>query len=332
MNTKSKILIVNPLFRDLFINHSQNILKNKFEVDEFFIHKNNRTNNFLKYFHKIINLINIHFLKKRDYYRRLEKKRQSNYYQYCLNNVKNKRYDKILICRGDRLPHFVLKNLQIQSKKMINYQCDGVEMCPDIFKKKKYFTSIYSFEKEDIIKYPDLDLKFITNFYFNYNPMINKKADVDFYYLGVGLEDRIKILDQFTQKFKDFNAKFLVTSTKPNNLPKSVTHLKEIVNYQSNLDYTIMSKCIIDLKMDVHNGLSFRFFEALYYQKKLITNNTDIINYEFYNPNNIMIIDYNNYTQASILEFLDKEYVNIDSEIINKYSFDNWLKRILELE
>ena len=45
-----------------------------------------------------------------------------------------------------------------------------------------------------------------------------------------------------------------------------------------------------------------------------------------------MIIDYNNYTQASILEFLDKEYVNIDSEIINKYSFDNWLKRILELE
>ena len=84
--------------------------------------------------------------------------------------------------------------------------------------------------------------------------------------------------------------------------------------------------------MDVHNGLSFRFFEALYYQKKLITNNTDIINYEFYNPNNIMIIDYNNYTQASILEFLDKEYVNIDSEIINKYSFDNWLKRILELE
>ena len=48
--------------------------------------------------------------------------------------------------------------------------------------------------------------------------------------------------------------------------------------------------------------------------------------------NNIMIIDYNNYTQASILEFLDKEYINIDSEIINKYSFDNWLKRILELE
>jgi len=47
----------------------------------------------------------------------------------------------------------------------------------------------------------------------------------------------------------------------------------------------------LDLVQGNQTGLSFRVFEAMALQKKLITDNKAIRNYPFYNPNNILILD-----------------------------------------
>ena len=60
-------------------------------------------------------------------------------------------------------------------------------------------------------------------------------------------------------------------------------------------------------------------------KKKLITNNKDIINYDFYNSNNIFVLGEDNLD--NIKEFIEKEYVEIDEKIINYYDFYEWLKR-----
>ena len=74
-----------------------------------------------------------------------------------------------------------------------------------------------------------------------------------------------------------------------------------------------------------HDGLSLRFFEGMYYQKKVITDNKKVKNYDFYHPNNIFILE-NNY--HDIEAFLKIPYYHISDEIVKKYGFSSWIEKI----
>ena len=64
--------------------------------------------------------------------------------------------------------------------------------------------------------------------------------------------------------------------------------------------------------------------EALFYEKKLITNNKNIINYDFYCKENIFILEKDDIEELP--QFLKTPYKKIDNEIVNKYEFENWLE------
>ena len=63
----------------------------------------------------------------------------------------------------------------------------------------------------------------------------------------------------------------------------------------------------------------------MFLERKLITNNTDIKNYDFYNHDNIFILGEDNINE--IKEFINKPYKKIDQDIIDYYDFDQWLNR-----
>ena len=63
-------------------------------------------------------------------------------------------------------------------------------------------------------------------------------------------------------------------------------------------------------------------------KKKLITNNINIINCEFYNKNNIFIINKDNLDDLN--DFLKSEYKKIDKKIINYFDYESWLNRFFE--
>ena len=87
------------------------------------------------------------------------------------------------------------------------------------------------------------------------------------------------------------------------------------------------SKAILDLNNGNQVGLTLRPLEALFFKKKLITNNINIINYDFYSPDNIFILGVDDISNLTI--FLNKKYKEIDKKIIEKYDFSNWLKRLI---
>lgn len=80
--------------------------------------------------------------------------------------------------------------------------------------------------------------------------------------------------------------------------------------------------------IDKHKGLTFRIFEAMGLSKKIITNNPDIINYDFYNPQNILII--NNENPIIPNHFLETEYTPVPKEIYNKYTLESWVKTVFK--
>ena len=84
--------------------------------------------------------------------------------------------------------------------------------------------------------------------------------------------------------------------------------------------------------MDVENagqhGLTMRSIEMVGLQKKLITTNRDIVNYDFYHPDNILILDREN--PVADRNFFEKPYKVLEEEIYRKYSLSSWLTEILQ--
>ncbi|HIC8924602.1 TPA: hypothetical protein ACW72V_002073, partial [Elizabethkingia anophelis] len=106
--------------------------------------------------------------------------------------------------------------------------------------------------------------------------------------------------------------------------------LTQPVSFQQNLQNVKNASVLIDFQNNKHGGLSFRIFEALFFEKKILTNNPSVKRYDFYNENNIYIFHEDNINE--IAKFLNKPYQKINSELINKYSFTNWIKYILDID
>jgi len=87
------------------------------------------------------------------------------------------------------------------------------------------------------------------------------------------------------------------------------------------------SQVLLDINRIGQKGLTFRVFESLGLEKKLITTNGDIKNYDFYNPNNILIIDEK---KTNIpFDFFTKKYNPVSEDILKKYTIETWILQII---
>lgn len=215
---------------------------------------------------------------------------------------------------------------------MINYQWDGMERYPNAKSYINLFDRFFAFDPADL-KY---NLLPATNFYFDHN-LEQCPYEYDFYFLGGHNDSRCEVIAHFASfaKKMNWNTNIQISCSSvtkfrtyyPNNV--KLFNLNENKSFTENLELSKRSKVLLDFVINEHKGLSFRTFEALGHDKKLITTNKEIIKYDFYHPNNIFILD-NNFDD--IPKFLDKPYHHIDPKIKEKYSFGNWIKYVLNIE
>ena len=97
----------------------------------------------------------------------------------------------------------------------------------------------------------------------------------------------------------------------------------EPISLDETIHKTSLSRCILDLNYPGQKSLSMRAFEALVAKKKYITTNAEIKKYDFYNENNILVIDENNPIISK--SFLELPYVQIQEDIFAKYSVIKWV-------
>ena len=86
------------------------------------------------------------------------------------------------------------------------------------------------------------------------------------------------------------------------------------------------SKIVFDICNKNQVGLTMRTIEALGSQRKLITTNKDIVNYDFFDKNNIYVFDLESFEIPSA--FLETEYHEINENIYKKYSLSSWINTI----
>lgn len=286
----------------------------------------------INYFHKIINLFRRNLLGDKQYLNRAERKFNVQQYIKRSRELKKQNFDYALFFRADLYPEKMIQNIRKISKKMISDQYDGMEVGRKILDYRPYFDRLFVFDPDDLKNYKHLGLLPITNCWF---PDDEKKEEVkqDFFYVGVGTGDRQQKIKKMQEEISGrFSLKAILTIPffREEQVFKGIQFSHQALTYSENIKEIQSSKCLIDFKLDYHNGLSFRFFEAMYYGKKIITNNSSVKNYDFYHSNNILITDFVDFSCLS--EFLEKPYHPVDAEVVSKYGFINWIKYVLDIE
>ena len=99
---------------------------------------------------------------------------------------------------------------------------------------------------------------------------------------------------------------------------------EKLFPYRKVIDLMKESDILLDYYTVPETGLSLRAMEALFFGKKLITNNLEILDSDFYNPANIYVMGHDN---RSFREFVDCPLEPVDAGIRDRYLLSNWLKR-----
>lgn len=234
--------------------------------------------------------------------------------------------DIILTIKGDFISPEGIQNLKKYTNKSVAFFNDNIARYPRTVDVLPFFDKIFSFEKQDCEKY---NFQFATNFIYN----LTEKAEpnnFDFEVFNVTSKDkRSKIIINIAEILKQQNIsyKLLLFSKKENKNINFVEIINKTIDLEEVNQYIKKSNALIDIHRVGQDGLSFRVFECLGLHKKLITTNADIVNYDFYNSNNILVINPEKIEIPN--SFFETEYEVISPEILSKYSINGWIDRVI---
>jgi hypothetical protein len=228
--------------------------------------------------------------------------------------------------KADHLLPQKIAEIKNYTNEFIAYFSDSIHKCPKIKKIHSIFDKVYSFEKKDAATYK---FSFITNYIYKEK---SAKPDTKFSVFNVSAYDkRIKTIEKIALKLDQIAPNYKIISVGQTNY-NSITNIdftKKRLNLEEVDIYIDNSIALLDINRSGQQGLTFRVFESLGFNKKLITTNKDIANYDFYNKNNILIIDENKIKISK--DFFETPYQEIPKAIYTNYSLEHWTKTILDI-
>lgn len=247
--------------------------------------------------------------------------------------------DQILVISPEVIEEKVHREIRNYTKKNIAYLYDSVLRNPSKHL-LHFFDTVFSFDDEDVKKFGFCK---ITNYnYLSYLPVEKQHPKFDLFYITSYEKTRLKRLDFLIEKLNPLSIKFETIIAGKKSWKNQIFQLfnrknrgilkfrlknipqKSLPNYYKN------TKVMLDLQREHQEGLSFRIFEAMALEKKIITDNSAIKNYNFYNSENILILndDFSNLEKS----FFESDYQKLSKEIYYQYTLDNWVKTVFDIE
>lgn len=269
------------------------------------------------------------------------------YFEEVMETVQQKEYDVVFLISGQSLSfsESMIKEIKdCQSKaRFVLYQWDSQKNFPYIKNVQKYFDKCYSFDKRDIQETPSL--KFLPLFYSRTYERIgeenSKEFKYDFCFVGTAHPKKYQSINMMSKQLRRvypnqfiyffFPSPIVYFYRKVRDKELRKAHYREFhyipLKGEEMDDIYKASRCVLDSAQAGQSGLTIRVIEALGAKKKLITTNEDVVNYDFYRPENIYV-----YKGEIDLDdvFFKAEYKEVDQVVYGKYSLRNWLKEIIE--
>ena len=190
---------------------------------------------------------------------------------------------------------------------------------------------VYTF---DISDSNEFDIEYSHEYYTEHQENIKYDLKYDVCYVGADKTNvRLKnLLDikEVLRKNKVQNFFHIFRVLKKYNKYELQETTNMFLKYEDIQRIILESKCILELQMEGQSGCTLRTLVSMFLNRKLITNNKDIVNYDFYNPNNIFVIENADDFKDrfnDILKFMRSPYQKLPDMVKNNYKFCKWLER-----
>src|SRR6188768_1275311 len=224
-------------------------------------------------------------------------------------------FDDVFILRPDLIKSH-LPFIKNHCKRLITYFWDSFARIPEGRTTIQYFDKFFSFEPKNV---KDHNLLFLPNFY---PPDLAANKDnepgFDLSYVASS-DDRLpaleRILDSLNHLHLKTNINIVATETVANKNEKSIRWFTDVLPRNETIRIMNDSRVLLDIAQPKQDGLSFRVFEAMKLEKKIITTNRTVAAYDFYNPANIFIWENENTIPA--MDFFTAPYSPLPVEVFN---------------
>lgn len=166
-------------------------------------------------------------------------------------------------------------------------------------------------------------------------PRSSNYPESDIYFAGKA-KDRLARLMRAYEIFTNagLKCKYYLTDvpySKRKDLP-GVEYADKFMSYTEMLYHTVNSRCILEINQEEAVGFTSRFLEAIMFNKRLITDNKDVMKSKFYTPENILcvnniddinpsfvtndnLVNYHYKNEFSPIHLIEK----IDTELVKRY-------------
>ena len=274
---------------------------------------------------------------------RLQRREVRTYFHDLLRRSRSD-YDFVFIIKLECMPLDILLELKERNSdaKFIYYSWDSIKNNQNIKKAFHIFDSAFTFDEHDASAFDSF--KFRPLFFLNeYRDLPTAGGRYDLSFIGSAHSDRYLLTQKIKSAFPSENFRtffFLYMSSRwvcalrrlfmPAfwGAKTSEFSFKPLAKSDI-LEIVSASKVILDFQHPNQTGLTMRTIEMLGARRKLITTNTNVRKYDFYNPDNITIID----RAAPVIQadFFDKPYVPLTESLYEKYSIDGWIAEVFAI-
>ncbi len=171
--------------------------------------------------------------------------------------------------------------------------------------------SVFTFDRDEAARYA---INYAAQHYRYPQPdELAAEPQWDFFFCGAAKDrrERLQALQQMLES-KGYKCRFVV-----------VEPGEPGITYAQYLDYVRQSRCIVDLMQQGQTGLTRRPVEALFWNKKLLTENQTITTYDFYRAENICLLTTD--VECRIDSFMQAPMASVPSEVKEAYEVNRWL-------
>lgn len=343
-----KVLFLAPKVANIYLDIIAELERQQYEVDYFEYKSYKLDPHYLKGYVKYgrvftSKLVSSYFIKK-DWIKLLE------------SDLYNKIYDYLFVIDGYSLHPCLFEILRERNPhlKAINYLFDTCRSNYEFNVHFPYFDKVATFDIEDSKKY-NIDL--LPIYWIEYEGD-KVEQDIDMFGMGACIDGRYQLFTTL-KNYSDshnLNSYIKLYLSKPANMRATrwktyivnglssknvMPHLKwyssPLITHEQipTSEYRKLikrSRIILDSNAAHQDGLTARFMWALGEERKIITTNRAVKEYNFYTPEQIFVVEDvdNLLADLSLDRFVNSDYQmnDIVKKKVNAYRIDNWIKTL----
>lgn len=266
------------------------------------------------------------------------------YYGRIVAENRHKDYAYIFVVKGEAITPRVMQQLRQTwpRAEFVLYLWDSVKNVPQGQTRLGWYDRVLTFDPEDAKAY---GLQFRPLFFSREFSGIPSGGENTYAvaFIGTAHSIRPRVIHQLTQQCQSLGKKIFAYQY----CPYPAVYWKGVLtnrNFRylkpSQVHYTPLSKeeireiyskssCVLDVEHVQQTGLTMRTIELVGMGKKIITTNFRVREYDFYDPNNIYILD----KDEPWLDpaFLEAQYRPIPGEIRQRYSIEAFVRDIFNV-